>query len=255
MVILLIDSSYYNFYRFFATQSWYNRNTDRVEDAKDVDWLDNKIFMTTFEKMWFETIRKLQKQFKPDRLIFARDGKDVWRYKVYPEYKATRKAQTDDSGGPGPVFKHVNENYHQRLDAIVVYVDEAEADDIAAVATQYFDERIILITGDHDYLQLSEPGRVEIYQLKGNKCLTVDNPEEVVLYKILAGDPSDNIPPAWPKCGKVTAKKLAADPEKLEEMLSKKGRDQFELNRQLIDFRYLPENIVEKIIDELEKSA
>lgn len=250
-MVVLIDSSYFNFYRFFATVRWYNYDPDRVETAKNVAWLDNPIFMKTFEKMWFETIAKIRKKYG-DKIIFARDGKNVWRYDIYPEYKGSRQKNNDDIHSPGPVFKYVNKNYHNRLEYPVIRVDTAEADDIIAITTRYFQnefpsEKIIIITGDHDLLQLSN---VQILNLKF-KEITSD-PYISLMIKILAGDPSDNIPPIYKGCGKKTAERLANNSPELEKILNKHGREQYILNRTLVDFDYIPISIsseIEKILD------
>lgn len=254
--IVLIDSSYYNFYRFYATVSWYNYSPERREEADGISWLYNPIFMKTFERMWFENIKKITKMFNVSTsdIIFARDGQDVWRYKIYPEYKANRSGPlNDDIHAPGPVFKHINENFHSQLEgASVLRVDQAEGDDIIAVATSYIrtaypETKVVIISGDHDLIQLSEPGYVEIYQLKGWKQLTTDDPHTALMTKILAGDPSDNIPSIYKGCGKVTAKRLANDPDLLEKMLQKHGREQYDLNCQLVDLNNIPDEIVEEI--------
>lgn len=254
--MLLIDSSYFNFYRFYATVRWYNYDPDRVESAKGVAWLDNPIFMKTFEKMWFETVKKLRKKYGSE-IIFARDGKQVWRYDVYPQYKATRSgSDVDDPHAPGPVFKHINEHYHERLSVPVIRVDTAEADDIIAVAVQYIkivspDRDITVITGDHDLLQI--PG-IRIHDLKGRE-LTSPDPHVSLMTKVLAGDPSDNIPSIYKGCGKKTAERLAKDPEELEKMLVKHGREQYLLNRQLVDFDYIPTLVSAEIERELDLIA
>lgn len=251
---VIIDSSYYNFYRFTATVSWYNRSEERRESAINTAWLDNPIFMATYKKMWLETIKKICKKFnvKQSQLIFARDGSKVWRYDIYPQYKATRK-QNDDIHAPGPVFKYTNSELLTQLYSHVIKVDSAEGDDIIAVTVNYLGEniKIAIITGDHDLLQLSKPGIVDLYTLNGFKNITVDNPNEIMMYKILAGDPSDNIPPIFKGCGKVTAKKLARDPNLLAEALKTYGYDQFNLNVRLIDFGYIPDNVVTEIEEQL----
>lgn len=256
MSIVIIDSSYYNFYRYFATVRWYGYSDERKKASEGVAWLDNETFMHTFEKMWFENIKKICKKFnvQQEDIIFARDGKDVWRYKIYPQYKAHRAddESQDDVHSPGPVFKHVNENYHSKLGAYVIRYDRAEADDIAAIAVRYIrivepEKKIYLITGDHDFLQLSEPNHVEIYQLKGWKQITVDDPYSALMSKILAGDPSDNIPPIYKGCGKKTAQRLIKDNKELKQMLQEHGREQYDMNRTLVDFNYIPSDIVEEI--------
>ena len=258
--VMLIDSSYYNFYRFYATVSWYNYSQDRVRDAQGLSWLENKIFMATFEKMWFKTIKNLCKNFniQSNDIIFARDGHDIWRYKIYPEYKANRAGiENNDLYSPCLIFKHVNKYFHSQVTGSrVLLFNKAEADDVIAVTTRYIrsitpDKKVIIITGDYDFIQLSEP-RVEIYQLKGLRKFIVDDPRVALLTKILAGDPSDNIPPAFKRCGKITAKKLAKDPIELDKALMTHGRIQYKLNRLLIDFDYIPKEIVEEIEEQLD---
>ena len=63
-----------------------------MDESKGVEWIDNPCFMKTYEKMWFETVNKLVKTFTPDKILFARDGSDVWRYQVFPEYKVMTQA-------------------------------------------------------------------------------------------------------------------------------------------------------------------
>lgn len=252
MPTVLIDSSYFNFYRFYATLRWYNYSPERREIPVN---LQNETFMKTFEKMWFQTLRELQKRFgvSEEDLIFARDGHDVWRYKIYADYKAQRSAVPDlESEIPGPVFRYVNANFHSRLQSKIILVEEAEADDIIAITTNYLrtvrpTEKIIIITGDHDLLQLSESDWVELYTLNKWKRITVDEPRKALMTKILAGDPSDNIPSIYKGCGKKTAEKLIADPKLLETALQKHGRKQYDLNCRLVDFAYIPEDLVEVI--------
>jgi 5'-3' exonuclease len=252
MTILLIDNSYFNFFRFHATVSWYNRDPERQKQAQNVSWLENQIFMKTFEKMWFETLNKLDKKFKPDKIYICRDGNDVWRYKLYPEYKSTRKNYSDiDKHSPGPVFKYVNSTFPDKTPkkCVFLYNKLAEGDDIIAICTEFFKEHdIIIISGDHDLLQLSS-NRVHIYQLKGMKEITSKQPFIDLMIKILAGDQSDNIPQSFPRCGKKTAEKLAKEPNELEKMLKKHGRTQFDLNKRLIDFNYIDVDVKKQVVD------
>lgn len=253
--ILLIDSSYYNFYRFSATKSWYNRSPERIQEGENLKWLDNSTYMKTYEKMWFETLKKLSKMFNPDHIIFARDGNDVWRYKLYPEYKATRPVvTTSQNNGPGPVFKHTNKYFHPKVqNSTTIRIPEAEGDDIIAVAAEYYKSlgyRVTIITGDKDLLQISD---VQIYNLKGKKFtnITSDNPYQSKMIKILAGDPSDNLKNSFPKCGKKTAIKLMNDESLLQKWKDKYGDQRYKLNCLLIDFQNIPELLKQDIINQL----
>lgn len=213
--------------------------------------------------MWFETLKKLRKMFTPDHIVFVQDGNDVWRYKIYPEYKANRKSSEtseDVSDSPGAVFKHTNEHFHPKIErSTAIRIPEAEADDIIAIATSYYLStipgcEITIITGDHDLLQLSVPG-VQIYNLKGKKFtnITSTDPYGSKMYKILSGDPSDNIKSAFPRCGKKTADKLIKDKALFQQWVDKHGPKQYNLNCRLVDFSYIPPEIKQSIIAELLK--
>jgi len=259
MIKIIIDSAYLNFYRFHATVRWYNYCEERRRDAENLAWIDNPIFMSTFQKMWFQTIDSICKKFKAKHsdLIFAREGGNCWRYGVYPKYKATRAkcVDPDDLHSPGPVFKKINKDYHPRVKgAKVIRVNSAEGDDIIAVAVDYIKAtvpecKIIVISRDHDLLQLSD--RCDIYEIASRQklnCISVENPRRAVLLKILGGDSSDNIPPVFKGCGKVTAAKMADDPQLLAEMIEKKGaQEQYRLNCTLIDFEFIPRSVINEI--------
>ena len=53
--IILVDSSYTSFYRFFATKTWYSlahkEEFKEIKDLKSYDWINNKIFIEKYEKM------------------------------------------------------------------------------------------------------------------------------------------------------------------------------------------------------------
>jgi len=250
---LLIDSSYFNFYRFYATMSWYQRCPERMKIGESMAPIDNEIFMKVYKKMWFETINKLIKKFKVDKsnVFFLRDGSQIWRYKFYKDYKSNRQlAEPNDLKAPGPVFKWTNENC--LTDYKVIRDDEAEADDLAYILVNYLKGitndscDITIITGDKDFVQLLSFG-VKIYQLKGLKEIVSNNPKRDLMIKIISGDSSDNIPPAFKGCGKKTAEKIADNPELLNEFIRKKGNEQYELNKLLIDFDNIPNEIIERV--------
>ena len=59
--IILIDVSYVIFYRFFATLKWYSlahkEDYNKIKDnLTNYNWLDNDIFITKLEKIFFKSI-------------------------------------------------------------------------------------------------------------------------------------------------------------------------------------------------------
>ena len=69
--------------------------------------------------------------------------------------------------------------------------------------------------------------------------------------KILTGDISDNIPSVFPKCGPKTAIKYFENRELLEKKLqeSETYRTTYELNKKIIDFNNIPEELVEEFMN------
>ena len=130
-----------------------------------------------------------------------------------------------------------------------------EADDCIALSTKHLlttvpNCEIYIITSDKDYLQLAEP-RVHLYNLAFKKLTEqktcTGNAECDLFLKIVTGDPSDNIPSVFPKCGPKTALKYFENRELFEKKLleTEAYQKQYELNKTIIDFNNIPANLVE----------
>jgi 5'-3' exonuclease len=113
---------------------------------------------------------------------------------------------------------------------------------------------IYIITSDKDYLQLAED-RVHLYNLSYKKLTEQKSSTGIascdLFCKIITGDPSDNIPSVFPKCGPKTALKYYANKELFENKLkeSETFQKQYELNRTIIDFNCIPEELVNEFMN------
>ena len=67
------------------------------------------------------------------------------------------------------------------------------------------------------------------------------------------GDISDNIPAVFPKCGLKTAQKCIEDPEFFKKKMAGNPEyyAQYELNKKLVDFNEIPEELVTEFMDTL----
>ena len=138
MNYLLIDVSYFNFWRFFATSQWYTRAHPDETIEEGYDWSENVVFMEKFNKLYLSTLDKYKKKFKPDKIILARDcsRKDIWRMKFFKEYKMNREeAYSKNKFMGGKVFKWAYQNILPKLSENPLYKqikfeDSLEADDI-----------------------------------------------------------------------------------------------------------------------------
>lgn len=178
-----------------------------------------------FLTLLFRTVKDLS----PTHLIvtFDRPGK-TFRHDAYAEYKATRIKQPDELYAQIPILEEV-----LRAFAIPVFaVDGFEADDvlgtIASLAAKTPGLETRILTGDLDTLQLVSPKTSVVTLRKGLSDIMVYDEQAVkdrfglsakqmIDYKALRGDPSDNIK-GVPGVGEKTAAELLQTFGTLEEI-------------------------------------
>lgn len=148
-------------------------------------------------------IRLLETE-KPEFLAIAFDGGHSFRDVVYPAYKATRAKMPDD-------LRVQMSRIREMIDAFGISrleLEGYEADDILGSIAQQAVQKgfgVKIITGDRDLLQLVDE-RIMV-NLAGSKLSEARDftpgdvleylgvrPDQVVDYKALVGDTSDNIP-------------------------------------------------------------
>jgi DNA polymerase-1 len=170
---------------------------------------------------------RVLEQEKPDYLAVAFDTGKTFRNELFPEYKATRAKMPDD-------LRTQIERIRKMVDAFDIprlEKEGMEADDvIGSIARQAVEKGlgVKIITGDKDLLQLVED-RV-IVSLPGSRLseskdfsakdvveLLGVRPDQVVDYKALVGDTSDNYPGVR-GVGEKTAVKLLQEYPTLDEV-------------------------------------
>ena len=263
-IFILVDTSYWIFYRYFAIVQWWGHSNP--ESPLSIPY-ENEEFVEKFIKTFSEsltTFKKKQKIHKKKTTIIAvRDcpRKDIWRNKLFTEYKGTRDKGEEFNGGP--FFKHIYQDNNKLLYEAgvnsVLQFPNLEADDIIAltknhIRNKYNDAQIYIIANDHDYLQLLDE-HTEIVNFQ-NKFLkeakkVFSEPQKNLFYKIVLGDKSDNIMPIFKKCGPKTCEKYYENNELFLEALKKENAyEKYELNKKLVDFRELPHELVSKFSKE-----
>ena len=154
--------------------------------------------------------------FRPTRVIIVFDGKggSTRRRKLYPEYKAKRKtkyrvnraydfaSQEDEKHNMIMQLQRVVE-YLETLPVTVLSYDNIEADDtIGYLCRQVLtDSKITVMSTDKDFLQLAN-GRIKIWSPTKKKMYDEDtvldefgiSSHNLIWYRVLDGDKSDNIP-------------------------------------------------------------
>jgi DNA polymerase I len=172
---------------------------------------------------------RILEQEKPDYLAVAFDTGKTFRDDLFPEYKGTRAKMPDD-------LRPQIERIRQLVDAFNIprlEVEGYEADDVlGSVAREAVGQGlgVKIITGDRDLLQLVD-NRV-IVNLPGKSLADARDfmsedviqylgvrPDQVVDYKALVGDKSDNIP-GVAGIGEKTATNLLATYDTLDGIYS-----------------------------------
>jgi 5'-3' exonuclease len=266
--LILVDSSFLSFYRFFATLRWmslaHKEEYKLYKDDVNYDWSKNKIFIEKYEKMFMDSIIKIigKKDFKNSKIIFARDApqKTLWRTKLTDDYKGERQDLTLKNNFK-PTFEFTYNVIIPKLvdnkNIFVMYFDNMEADDIIAITTNYYKnknifEKIFIVSGDEDFLQLGDD-KVYFANFKKKKVfqLTKKEAQENLRKKLICGDSSDNI-----KCilDKTKNKKKLVDELKLDEKGLEKyleenvnAKKKFKHNQNMIDFNFIPNKYVKKV--------
>jgi DNA polymerase I len=146
-------------------------------------------------------LMRILEQEKPEYIAVAFDTGKTFRDKLFPEYKATRAKMPED-------LRPQIERIRQLVDAFNIprlEMEGYEADDVLGsvarlVAGQGLGVKII--TGDRDLLQLVNK-RTAVYLAGDDQNYITDEdvirklgvrPDQVVDYKAIVGDKSDNIP-------------------------------------------------------------
>jgi 5'-3' exonuclease len=267
---ILIDTSYWVFYRYYAILQWWNHA--KTEQPLPENHIENEEFLEKFTKTFLESLTLFKKKLKLHKerikgqsntipcptIIAVRDcpRKDIWRNKLYENYKGTRAQDNGFNGGPFFKFIYQDNNkllYESGVKHILQFPN-LEADDIIAIVKQelrakYPDSKIYIIANDHDYLQLLD-GQTEIinfqYKFLKEAKKVFPEPEKNLFYKIVLGDKSDNINPVFKKCGPKTCEKYYANKDAFNEALLKEAgaREKYELNRKLVSFTEIPQDLI-----------
>lgn len=263
---IFVDGSYFCFHRYHSLLTWwkcaYPESISVLEDP-----IQEPAFVEKFKKTFVDQLTRLPRNLKIDKSItpFMIVGKDckrenIWRNKYFSNYKQNRANGPEDGFMGGPFFKMVYEEklFFEGGARAVLSHPQLEADDCIALCIKHLlsthpNCNIYVITSDKDYLQLAND-QVHLYNLSFKKLTdqksSTGNPESDLFCKILAGDPSDNIPSVFPKCGPKTALKCFEDKEFFQKKMDKEEYwKQYELNKTIIDFNCIPEDLVDQFMN------
>ena len=253
--IILIDSSYYVFHRYFATYRWFSfQNIDVSVD----DITSNEVFITAFYKHINNDIKKICKKWNTnkDNILFCVDclRTEIWRNDIYDTYKATRVQKNNFNKKIFSIFS----DYVNSLGFKYISQSRLEGDDVIYLSQRMIktqletlknnDISVIIITNDNDFLQLVDK-QVHVYNMQFKELMKrgYNNPKIDLLFKAIYGDKSDNISKIGAGITKEKALMISnmADSDREKYIKDSGYEDKFLLNMKLISFENIPSEYTE----------
>ncbi len=184
---------------------------------------------------------------KPDYAILSFDvGKPQFRFDAYPEYKQGRPSMPDDLRTQFPIVREIA----QLMGISIVELEGFEADDVIGTLVQKAkaqDVDTMIVSGDLDGLQLVND-HVRLLTTRMGVAATVIydearvmeryglRPDQMLDYKALKGDTSDNIP-GVPGVGEKTAVQLLQQFGTLDEIYNRLDEVKGKLRDRLAEHR------------------
>lgn len=223
-----------------------------------------------FRHMCLNSIRANKMKFSAEygQLVIACDAGKTWRREIFPYYKAARKkARSESELNWTQIFEVLNkvrDELKETFSYPVIHIEGAEADDIIGVlSSTYKDEKILILSGDHDFGQLQIYPNVKQYNPVLKKYLPVADPKAFLKEHVIRGDKGDGVPNMLSSDDSIVSgtRQKSISTKKLEQWVHQKPEEfcttedmlrGYRRNEQLVDLSFTPEKIRTAIIAEYE---
>ena len=221
--------------------------------------------------MILNSVRMYRTMFNEDygEMVLAYDSKSYWRREFFPQYKSNRrKNREEDNKDWDSIFEVLNliKNEIKEFQPYkVVETYGAEADDvIATLCKHYQSEKIMIVSGDKDFIQLQKYDNVSQYSPVTKKLVNGVDPNVYIKEHVLKGDKSDGVPNVLSpdhtftdelRQRPLTSKKmhdiLATEIDDLNDELKRN----YQRNFKLINLDNIPEKLELDILDDIKGAS
>lgn len=255
MQYLILDGAYVIFTALFSAKYAYQREYPDSTYTNDMCFEDELFWPILVARLQY-MISKFSHQLHvpAEHIFFVREGKRelLWRNEHITDYKAGRK----NVSAIGLLFRRVYRELLPQWSAAhsfhLLRVIRAEADDVIFLLTRFlrsYEPRatITIITRDSDFVQLID-SHTHLLTHNLTPLFTAEEratAESLLMTKILLGDRSDNIP----GCIKGPLPENLNLPDLIIE--DKIDMVQYQLNRRLIMYQYIPLSLKMEIHHEI----
>lgn len=241
--IVIIDGSYYVFYRYFATYRWFSFQKKEF-DINNIT--ESEEYIQSFIKHMDSDFKKILKKWNTDinNIIICSDcyRSEIWRNDIYNNYKGSRVQNINFNTKIFPIFN----DYIAKKNIKKITFDRLEGDDIIYLIQKRVKEmeigkEITIITNDNDYLQIPDVNIINM-QFKDIRYRGTNNVKSELIFKAIYGDKSDNIPKIAPFITKEKALNIAAMEESdfADWLVENNLNEKYEFNLNLVSFEKIP---------------
>ena len=218
--------------------------------------------------MILNSVRMYRTMFNEEygEIVLAYDSKHYWRREVFPNYKANRrKGREKDNKDWDAIFSCLNkikaelkENFPYKH--LEIY--GAEADDIiATLVKKYPNQKVMIVSGDKDFIQLQKHENVSQYSPITKKYINGVDAYDYIKTHILKGDTSDGVPKVLSNDNTFVDGLRQRPLSQTKINTWKEGNiNNFEVernyqrNKKLIDLDEIPNELSKQIIEEFESA-
>jgi 5'-3' exonuclease len=203
-------------------------------------------------------------------MVIACDGGNTWRKQIFPQYKASRKKNREESGLDWAEFFRilgvVRDEIRENLPFKVVHLQGLEADDIIATLTEKTQDfgqgqPVMIISSDTDFVQLHRYKNVKQFSPMKKAMIKEADPVRYLQEHILRGDSGDGVPNVLSaddvfvsggRQSPIRAKQIdewVANWDKLDYHMNPQQYRNFQRNQKLIDLSSIPTEKKAEIIN------
>lgn len=154
--ILLVDTSYWVYYRFFALRNWYKNANPTIDTSSETfNWLEDKQFMAKYEKLFLDSLYTITVKYNVPmcNIVFCIDCpyKEIWRYELNADYKGTRlDTHKRNNFNSFDIFNVVKDVIIPKLQAKYklssIMVSKCEADDVVGNLAPFLESKLIHVS-------------------------------------------------------------------------------------------------------------
>jgi len=221
------------------------------------------------------SIKSYKKKFGKEfgDIVIACDGRNYWRKEFFSNYKGLRKKAREESDLDWKVIfdtlSEIREDIKSYFHYKVIHVDRCEADDVIGVlveTTQEFGkcEPVMIVSSDKDFKQLHAYDNVKQFSPMLKKQIVVNKKElqAWLIEHIVKGDAGDGVPNIMSKDDvfMIGERQKSVSAKRLQEFndngfnacKNDEERRNWHRNSTLVDFKYIPEDVKQTIIEAFE---